>query len=456
MSYNINDLEMIQDFIVRNEDALKQSLKFETLDKLQKEMERDILYQRHIDSKMPRVFIASQSEERTFKEFGMETGMVAILVDKDETVEIQGIKSSKERATAMVINGVGLDQIQSEVLGELIVYNDLIKLDSSSDLVELSRRYKERKASGNAVVSTRQAPRPNIEKESIDSKKLEEIKNEIDASSIDKAFDEKSLKDAQNLLGTPSAEDIVEAQVKENKTKSLFGDKPFVFGEGETSKNTNPKPLLKKASSKGIKTKFSGFTDVEYMAEDGKVNEDGVPAKFANNDVAKEALNEKKGTTDLSKLVSPETLAKFSQGTHDATEEELKAINEDVTVFGKPRVEELKEVVNIPKLENIYFVDDEGDLSGLSRDKETEDYVRANFDKLKATGNYIVIQNGSLRKLDGSADFTLEEREYLIEEFRNIITDPNVDNLGIPKDVLEVMEVEVEDWDNNMETEDID
>ena len=454
MSYNINDLEMIQDFIVRNEDDLKQSLKFETLDKLQKEMERDILYQRHIDTKMPRVFIASQTEEKMFKEFGMETGMVAILVDKDETVEIQGIKSSKQRATAMVINGVGLDQIQAEVLGELIVYNDLIKLDSSKDLVELSRKYRERNASGNTIVSTRPAPKPNIEKESIDSKKVEEIKNEIDASSVDKAFDEKSLKDAQNLLGTPTAEDIVEAQVKENKAKSLFGDKPFVFGEKETSENSNIKPL-KKASSKGIKTKFSGFTDVQYMAEDGEVNEDGVPAKFANNDVAKEALNEKKGTTDLSKLVSPETLAKFTQGTHEATEEELKAINEDVTVFGKPRVEELKEV-SIPKLENIYFVDDEGDLAGLSRDKETEDYIRANFDKLKATGNYIVIQNGSLRKLDGSADFTLEEREYLVEEFRNIITDPNVDKLGIPKDVLEVMEVEVEDWDNNMETEDID
>ena len=454
MSYNIKDLEMIQDFIVRNEDDLKQSLKFETLDKLQKEMERDILYQRHIDSMMPRVFIASQSEEKMFKGFGMETGMVAILVDKDETVEIQGIKSSKQRATAMVINGVGFDQIQAEVLGELIVYNDLIKLDSSKDLVELSRKYKERTGSENAAVSVRPAPRPNIEKESIDSKKLEEIKNEIDASSVDKAFDEKSLKDAQNLLGTPTAEDIVEAQVEENKSKSLFGDKPFVFGEGEASGNSNIKPL-KKASSKGIKTKFGGFTDIEYMAEDGKVNEDGVPAKFANNDVAKEALSEKKGSTDLSKLVSPETLAKFTQGTHDATEEELKAINEDVTVFGKPRVEELKEVA-IPKLENIYFVDDEGDLAGLSRDKETEDYVKANFDKLKATGNYIVIQNGSLRKLDGSADFTLEEREYLVEEFRNIITDPNVDSLGIPKDVLEVMEVEVEDWDNNMETEDID
>lgn len=455
MSYNINDLEMIQDFIVRNEEDLKQSLKFETLDKLQKEMERDILYQRHIDSMMPRVFIASQTEERAFKGFGMETGMVAILVDKDETVEIQGIKSSKQRATAMVINGVGLDQIQAEVLGELIVYNDLIKLDSSKDLVKLSKRYNGRNASENAAVSVRPAPRPNIEKESIDSKKVEEIKNEIDASSVDNAFDEKALKDAQNLLGTPTAEDIVEAQVEENKTKSSFGDKPFVFGEKETSENSNIKPL-KKASSKGIKTKFGGFTDVQYMAEDGKVNEDGVPAKFANNDVAKEALNEKKGSTDLSKLVSPETLAKFTQGTHDATEEELKAINEDVTVFGKPRVEELKEEVSIPKLENIYFVDDEGDLAGLSRDKETEDYVRANFDKLKATGNYIVIQNGSLRKLDGSADFTLEEREYLVEEFRNIITDPNVDSLGIPKDVLEVMEVEVEDWDNNMETEDID
>ena len=40
MSYNVNDLEMIQSFIIRNEAALRESLKYDTLDKLQKEMER--------------------------------------------------------------------------------------------------------------------------------------------------------------------------------------------------------------------------------------------------------------------------------------------------------------------------------------------------------------------------------------------------------------------------------
>ena len=95
-------------------------------------------------------------------------------------------------------------------------------------------------------------------------------------------------------------------------------------------------------------------------------------------------------------------------------------------------------------------------LAGVARDRETEEYIKAHLDELKREGNYIVIENGSMRKLDGSADFTLDEREYLVEQFRNIITDPNVENLGIPKDVIEVMEMEVEDWDNNQNIDNID
>lgn len=433
--YNINDLEMIQSFIIRNEAALKESLKYDTLDKLQKEMEREILYTRHIESGMPRVFISSQEDEKNFKDFGMVTGMVAVLVDKNETVDIQGIKSSKNRMTAMVINGVGLNQIDAEVLGELIVYNDLIKLDSSKDLVELARAYRAREVQDdNKVVSTRPAPKPTVEKEVIDSNKVKE------------AMD-KEVKDAQNLLGVKSVEDTVEDQVNAEKEK-----KPFTFKmnlDALKEDNNNAAPKLKKAGSNGVKPKFIGFENPQFMAEDGKVNEEGVPLKFALNDVAKEAVKEKGGSIKLETIVSPETLEKFTRGTHDATEDELKALNEAPAT---PAPVEDK----VPDLSHIYFVDEDNMLSGVSRDEESREFIRANWDNLVADGNYIVIENGSMRKLDGSYEFTLEEREYLVEQFRNIITDPNLDTSLIPQEVLDVMEMEVEDWDNNQNIDNID
>ena len=486
MSYTIKDLEMIQDFIIRNEENLKASYKYDTLDKLQKEMERDILYTRYIESQMPRVFIASNEDEVKFAEEGMTTGMVALLVDKNETVDIQGIKSSKTRATAMVINGVGLNQIQAELLGELLVFNDLMKLDSSKDILDLALKYRNKKTDykPTEVISTRPAPKPTVEKEVIDSKTVEEAlsKPKEEGTHVDEMFTEifgekdengnyaefnkfeEDLKKAHNLLGTPNAETVVEEQVEKAKETSMFGDKPFVFKAQEDTDKDSVKPALKKAGTKGAKPKFTGFVGTEFTAEDGLVNEEGIPLKFANNKAAEEKFGELskdgKMSTNIADLVSPETLKVFTQGTHDATEEELKVINADdtqPTIFGKPRIDgEYVAPIVIPNLENIYFVDDDGDLAGIARDKETEEYIRKNFDELKAQGNYIVIQNGSLRKLDGSANFTLDEREFLIEQFRNIITDPNVDNLGIPQDVLDVMEVEVEDWDNNMETEDID
>lgn len=435
MSYNVNDLELIQGFIIRNEAALRESLKYDTLDKLQKEMERDILYTRHIESGMPRVFISSQEDEKNFKDFGMATGMVAVLVDKNETVDIQGIKSSKNRMTAMVINGVGLNQIDAEVLGELIVYNDLIKLDSSKDLVELARAYRAREVQDDTkVVSTRPAPKPTVEKEVIDTDKVRE------------AMD-KEVKDAQNLLGVRSIEDTVEDQVNAEKEK-----KPFVFKmnlDALKEDKDNVAPKLKKAGSNGVKPKFTGFENPQFMAEDGKVNEEGVPLKFALNDVAKEAVKEKGGSIKLETIVSPETLEKFTRGTHDATEQELKALNEAPTT---PAPVEDK----VPDLSHIYFVDEDNMLSGVSRDNESREFIRANWDNLVADGNYIVIENGSMRKLDGSYEFTLEEREYLVEQFRNIITDPNLDTSLIPQEVLEVMEMEVEDWDNNQEIDNID
>lgn len=435
MSYNVNDLEMIQSFIIRNEAALRESLKYDTLDKLQKEMEREILYTRHIESGMPRVFISSQEDEKNFKDFGMATGMVAVLVDKNETIDIQGIKSSKNRMTAMVINGVGLNQIDAEVLGELIVYNDLIKLDSSKDLVELARAYRAREVQDdNKVVSTRPAPKPTVEKEVIDTDKVRE------------AMD-KEVKDAQNLLGVKSVEDTVEDQVNAEKEK-----KPFTFKmnlDALKEDNNNAAPKLKKAGSNGVKPKFTGFENPQFMAEDGKVNEEGVPLKFALNDVAKEAVKEKGGSIKLETIVSPETLEKFTRGTHDATEQELKALNEAPAT---PAPVEDK----VPDLSHIYFVDEDNMLSGVSRDEESKEFIRANWDNLVADGNYIVIENGSMRKLDGSYEFTLEEREYLVEQFRNIITDPNLDTSLIPQDVLEVMEMEVEDWDNNQNIDNID
>lgn len=434
MSYNVNDLEMIQSFIIRNEAALRESLKYDTLDKLQKEMEREILYTRHIESGMPRVFISSQEDEKNFKDFGMATGMVAVLVDKNETIDIQGIKSSKNRMTAMVINGVGLNQIDAEVLGELIVYNDLIKLDSSKDLVELARAYRAREVQDdNKVVSTRPAPKPTVEKEVIDTDKVRE------------AMD-KEVKDAQNLLGVKSVEDTVEDQVNAEK------EKKFTFKmnlDALKEDNNNAAPKLKKAGSNGVKPKFTGFENPQFMAEDGKVNEEGVPLKFALNDVAKEAVKEKGGSIKLETIVSPETLEKFTRGTHDATEQELKALNEAPTTHAP--VED-----KVPDLSHIYFVDEDNMLSGVSRDEESREFIRKNWDNLVADGNYIVIENGSMRKLDGSYEFTLEEREYLVDQFRNIITDPNLDTSLIPQEVLDVMEMEVEDWDNNQNIDNID
>lgn len=446
MSYNVNDLEMIQSFIIRNEAALRESLKYDTLDKLQKEMEREILYTRHIESGMPRVFISSQEDEKNFKDFGMATGMVAVLVDKNETVEIQGIKSSKNRMTAMVINGVGLNQIDAEVLGELIVYNDLIKLDSSKDLVELARAYRAREVQDdNKVVSTRPAPKPTVEKEVIDTAKLKEMQEAMDkeAEKAKEALD-KEMKDAQNLLGVKSVEDTVEDQV--NAEKKIFN---FKMNLDALKEDNNVAPKLKKAGSNGVKPKFAGFENPQFMAEDGKVNEEGVPLKFALNDVAKEAVKEKGGSIKLETIVSPETLEKFTRGTHDATEQELKALNEAPAT---PAPVEDK----VPDLSHIYFVDEDNMLSGVSRDEESREFIRANWDNLVADGNYIVIENGSMRKLDGSYEFTLEEREYLVEQFRNIITDPNLDTSLIPQEVLDVMEMEVEDWDNNQNIDNID
>ena len=197
MSYTINDLEMIQDFIVRKEKDLKATEKFETLDKLQKEMERDILYQRHIDSGLPKIFMSDNEIEDKYKEFGMMNNMMAILVDRNENIEFEGLKSKKGQITALVINGRDeennkLTQPQAELLGEIIIYNTLIKLHSSKDIVELALKYRNRNTEykPTEVVSTRPAPKPTEEKEVIDSDKVEEAKTVLKTSDVDKAVDE--------------------------------------------------------------------------------------------------------------------------------------------------------------------------------------------------------------------------------------------------------------------------
>ena len=496
MSYTINELEMIQDFMIRHNDEIGNNMKSE-FETLRRHMTRDLMFTKYISSNLPRIFNSSKAEYkvRTYNgEITIENPIIAILT-ANENIKVGNIDFNVvKEPRAILLNGNGLEEIECLRAGEDIVFEDMISNPFFKEIAETYKKYTDWKngkkvdTDSNEIVSIRPAPKPTVEKEVIDSNKVAEAKAELKTSDVNEAFKEifgekdengnyaefnkyeEDLKKAHNLLGTPSVEDIVEKQVEEAKEKeenktSLFGCKPFTFGSED---KTDTKPVLKKAT-KGIKPKFAGFTGTEYMAEDGKVDKNGIPLKFANNTAAEEKFGEpaKDGrtSTNIAELVSPETLKIFTQGTHDATEEELKAINSTEetkpTIFGKPRVEGEYEApvssqVVIPNLAHIYFVDEEDMLSGVARDRETEEYIKAHLDELKREGNYIVIENGSMRKLDGSADFSLDEREYLVEQFRNIITDPNVENLGIPKDVLEVMEMEVEDWDNNQNIDNID
>ena len=504
MSYTINELDMIQDFMIRHSDEIGNNMKTE-FETLRRHMTRDLMFTKYISSNLPRIFNSSKAEYkvRTYNgEIAIENPIVAILT-AGENVKVGNIDFNViKEPRAILLNGNGLEEIECLRAGEDIVFEDMISNPFFKEIAETYKKYTDWKNgkkinnNSNEVVSTRPAPKPTEEKEVIDSNKVAEVKTELKTSNVDEAFGEifgekdkngnynefnkfeEDVKKAHNLLGNPTPEEVVEKQVQDVKEKaednngntksstSLFGGKPFKFGVEE---ETAPKPMLKVAKSKAPKPKFTGFVGTEYMAEDGKVDENGIPLKFANNKAAEEKFGQPgengKTSTNIADLVSPETLHRFTQGTHDATEEELKAINstEEVkpTIFGKPRIEGEYEApvssqVVIPNLAHIYFVDEDDMLAGVARDNETEEYIKAHLDELKAQGNYIVIENGSMRKLDGSADFSLDEREYLVEQFRNIITDPNVDNLGIPKDVLEVMEMEVEDWDNNQNVDNVD
>nr|DAM83676.1 MAG TPA: hypothetical protein [Caudoviricetes sp.] len=428
MSYTINDLEMIQDFIVRNEKDLKASEKFEALDKLQKEMERDILYQRHIDSGLPRVFMSDDSLEDKYKEFGMMNNMMAILVDRDENVEFEGLKSKKGQITALVINGRDeennkLNQPRAEFLGEVIIYDALIKLQSSKDIVELALKYRNKNTDykPTEIISTRPAPKPTVEKEVIDSEKVEKAKAELKTSDVNEAFKEifgekdengnyaelnkfeEDLKKAHNLLGTPSVEETVEKQVEEAKEKdenkiSLFGGKSFTFG---SENKTDTKPVLKKAT-KGVKPKFAGFTGTEYMAEDGKVDENGIPLKFANNTAAEEKFGEpaKDGrtSTNIAELIAPSDLR---------------------TIF--------------------YLDTNDGTLVNYSNSEEDKQQFK-HWTVAKNNPNLIIIGNGDIKKANGEK-FTPEEWKMLEANLKEYID--NIDNYKdfIPEDSLEVMEI---------------
>ena len=428
MSYTINDLEMIQDFIVRNEKDLKTSEKFETLDKLQKEMERDILYQRYIDSGLPRVFISDDKLEASYKEFGMMTDMMAILIDRDENLDFEGVKSKKGQITALVINGRNeandkLAQPQAELLGEIIIYNNLIKLHSSKDIVELALKYRNKNTDykPTEVVSTRPAPKPTVEKEVIDSNKVAEAKAELKTSDVNEAFKEifgekdengnyaelnkfeEDLKKAHNLLGTPSVKDTVEKQVEEAKEKdenktSLFGGKSFTFG---SENKTDTKPVLKKAT-KGVKPKFAGFIGTEYMAEDGKVDENGIPLKFANNTAAEEKFGEpaKDGrtSTNMAELIAPSDLR---------------------TIF--------------------YLDTNDGTLVNYSNSEEDKQQFK-HWTVAKNNPNLIIIGNGDIKKANGEK-FTPEEWKVLETNLKEYVD--NIDNYKdfISEDSLEVMEI---------------
>lgn len=428
MSYTINDLEMIQDFIVRNEKDLKASEKFEALDKLQKEMERDILYQRHIDSGLPRVFMSDDSLEDKYKEFGMMNNMMAILVDRDENVEFEGLKSKKGQITALVINGRDeennkLNQPRAEFLGEVIIYDALIKLHSSKDIVELALKYRNKNTDykPTEIISTRPAPKPTVEKEVIDSNKVAEAKAELKTSDVNEAFKEifgekdengnyaelnkieEDIKKAHNLLGTPSAEDIVEKQVEEAKEKdenkiSLFGGKSFTFG---SENKTDTKPVLKKAT-KGIKPKFAGFTGTEYMAEDGKVDENGIPLKFANNTAAEEKFGQpaKDGrtSTNMAELIAPSDLR---------------------TIF--------------------YLDTNDGTLVNYSNSEEDKQQFK-HWTVAKNNPNLIIIGNGDIKKANGEK-FTPEEWKVLETNLKEYVD--NIYNYKdfISEDSLEVMEI---------------
>lgn len=428
MSYTINDLEMIQDFIVRNEKDLKASEKFEALDKLQKEMERDILYQRHIDSGLPRVFMSDDSLEDKYKEFGMMNNMMAILVDRDENVEFEGLKSKKGQITALVINGRDeennkLNQPRAEFLGEVIIYDALIKLHSSKDIVELALKYRNKNTDykPTEIISTRPAPKPTVEKEVIDSEKVEKAKAELKTSDVNEAFKEifgekdengnyaefnkyeEDLKKARNLLGTPSVEDTVEKQVEEAKEKdenktSLFGGKSFTFG---SENKTDTKPVLKKAT-KGVKPKFAGFTGTEYMAEDGKVDENGIPLKFANNTAAEEKFGQpaKDGrtSTNIAELIAPSDLR---------------------TIF--------------------YLDTNDGTLVNYTNSEEDMQQFK-HWTVAKNNPNLIIIGNGDIKKANGEK-FTPEEWKVLETNLKEYVD--NIDNYKdfISEDSLEVMEI---------------
>lgn len=428
MSYTINDLEMIQDFIVRNEKDLKASEKFEALDKLQKEMERDILYQRHIDSGLPRVFMSDDSLEDKYKEFGMMNNMMAILVDRDENVEFEGLKSKKGQITALVINGRDeennkLNQPRAEFLGEVIIYDALIKLHSSKDIVELALKYRNKNTDykPTEIISTRPAPKPTVEKEVIDSEKVEKAKAELKTSDVNEAFKEifgekdengnyaefnkyeEDLKKARNLLGTPSVEDTVEKQVEEAKEKdenktSLFGGKSFTFG---SENKTDTKPVLKKAT-KGVKPKFAGFTGTEYMAEDGKVDENGIPLKFANNTAAEEKFGQpaKDGrtSTNIAELIAPSDLR---------------------TIF--------------------YLDTNDGTLVNYTNSEEDKQQFK-HWTVAKNNPNLIIIGNGDIKKANGEK-FTPEEWKVLETNLKEYVD--NIDNYKdfISEDSLEVMEI---------------
>lgn len=429
MSYTINELDMIQDFMIRHNDEIGNNMKSE-FETLRRHMTRDLMFTKYIGSNLPRIFNSSKAEYkvRTYNgEITIENPIIAILI-ADENIKVGNIdfRVVKE-SRAILLNGNGLEEIECLRAGEDIVFEDMISNPFFKEIAETYKKYTDWKNgkkvdnNSNEIVSTRPAPKPTVEKEVIDSEEVEKAKAELKTSDVNEAFKEifgekdengnyaelnkfeEDLKKAHNLLGTPSVEETVEKQVEEAKEKdenktSLFGGKPFTFG---IENKTDTKPVLKKAT-KGIKPKFAGFTGTEYMAEDGKVDENGIPLKFAKNTAAEEKFGEpaKDGrtSTNIAELIAPSDLR---------------------TIF--------------------YLDTEDGTLVNYSNSEEDKQQFK-HWTVAKSNPNLIIIGNGDIKKANGEK-FTPEEWKMLESNIKEYVD--NIDNYKdfIPEDSLEVMEI---------------
>ena len=235
MSYTINELDMIQDFMIRHSDEIGNNMKSE-FETLRRHMTRDLMFTKYISSNLPRIFNSSKAEYkvRTYNgEINIENPIIAILT-ADENIKVGNINFNVvKEPRAILLNGNGLEEIECLRAGEDIVFEDMISNPFFKEIAETYKKYTDWKNgkkvdNPDEIVSTRPAPKPTVEKEVIDSSKVAEAKAELKTSDVNEAFKEifgekdengnyaefnkyeEDLKKAHNLLGTPSAEDTIE------------------------------------------------------------------------------------------------------------------------------------------------------------------------------------------------------------------------------------------------------